>query len=92
MPCGHLPAKLGLQPAMLVSVPEQGGTTRPRGDGAWGWSAWEQAMELLVLELKGASGSHAHMHPLMYRSNASGPLLITALCALMSLLYFQPVG
>lgn len=49
--------------ATLVSVPQQGGTARLRGTGAWGWPAWEWAMELLVLELKGASGSHAHVHP-----------------------------
>lgn len=84
-------ARLAAHGATLVSVPQQGGPAKPRGDGSWGWPAWERAMELLVLELKGARGSHAHARPLLCHSNARGPLLITALCTLMPLLYFQPL-
>lgn len=48
--------------AALVSVPQEGGTAALRWTGAWGWLSWEQEMELLLLELMGASGSHATPH------------------------------
>lgn len=78
--------------AALVSVPHESGTATLRWAGAWGWLSWEQEMELLLLELVGASGSHAHVQPLMCHSEARGPLLITVLWTLMSLLYFQPLS
>lgn len=67
--------------ATLVLVPQQGGTARLRGTGAWGWLAWERAMKLLV--------SHAPVHPLLCRGNARGALLITALSPLMPLAVFS---
>lgn len=89
----HLPHWAGLAACStaLDSVSWEGGTAKNWGGLVPGGGCLGNR-KLGCYSLMGASGSQAHVQPLMCHSNARGPSLITALWTLMSLLYFQPLS